>query len=392
MGGLGPSIDPDKLMARASRTTGLSDFGDPSFREPLTLLTDALEREAQLSTIGRIGAQRTLLDHLEARLYITDTFKQHPELDEAPVVAPIFIIGMPRTGTTILHELFAMDPANRVPMAWEVKYPWPPPERETYETDPRIIQMDNQLAQLDKIAPEFKIKHPMGAAFPQECVAFEAFDFTTMLWHSTHNVPSYYAWLNPLDRRPVYRTHRRVLQYLQWKCPADCWVLKSAAHMWGIEALFETYPDARIIYTHRDPVRVVASITSLLSSLQSVATDHVDPHRIARDWSQTLLDGLELMEASRDRLGLGAHQIFDMKLDEFMQDEMAMMRKIYAHFGRELGDVAETRMRAHLDGHRLDSRGTHRYRMTDSGLDPDEQRERFAFYLERNDIEPEPVA
>lgn len=384
-----PSLDPDGLMARASRKTGLSDFGDPWFQEPFRLLIDALENEANMSTMGRIIARQGMLELLENRLRITDTFQRHPELEDEEIKAPIFIVGMPRAGTTILHELMAQDPANRVPMTWEVRHPWPPPERESHATDPRIAKVAHDLAQSERIMPGFHVMHPMGAEFPQECVNLMAYDFASLLWHSTHNVPSYYAWLNQANQLPVYRSHRRLLQYFQWKCPGERWVLKAPYHMWFIDHILEIHPDARIVHTHRDPLRVMSSLTSLLALLQSMATEEVDRGRIARDWTKTLRDGLKRAIEARDRLGLGEHQIFDMHFQEFMRDEIAMVRRIYDRFGLELGPEAEARMRAYLEANRLEKRGKHRYPAADE-LDEAEERERYAFYFERYDIEPEP--
>src|SRR6185503_10133496 len=230
-------LDEAALIAEATRRTGFDDFGDERFREPLRLLLDAFEREAALTLLGRMMVRTDVLRLLENRLRMTAEHRRHPEIERGPVTAPLFIMGLPRTGTSILHELLAQDPEGRVPMSWEVQHPWPPPEAATYDTDPRIAEVDAHLAGVDRILPDFKKIHPMGARLPQECVALTAHDFATIMNHTTHRVPTYQRWLDTTDLRWVYASHRRQLQYLQWKVPAQRWVLKSPGHLWALDAL-----------------------------------------------------------------------------------------------------------------------------------------------------------
>src|SRR5512143_2892637 len=274
-------LDAATLCARACRATGLEDFGDPWFREPLGVLLAALEREAALHPLGRVIARSDLTRLLENRLRMTDVLARHPEIAAAPVARPLFVVGLPRTGTSILHELLAQDPANRVPMTWAAMHPYPPPERATYRSDPRIAALDQHLSGVDRLLPEFKKMHPMGAELPQECVALTAHDFASMLFSTTHRVPSYQAWLDRADLRPVYASHRRQLQYLQWRCPAEHWVLKSPGHLWALDALLAEYPDACVVQTHRDPLRVIASLASLVATLRSMASNDIDQAAIA---------------------------------------------------------------------------------------------------------------
>src|SRR5688572_11802604 len=230
LGALGVSIgnlDEEAILAAACRRTGLAEFGDGGFREGLRRLLAAWDGEAALTPMGRALARRQAIDLLESRLRMHDVWRRHPDIALGSVRAPIFVLGLPRTGTSILHELLAQDPDNRVPMTWEVMWPWPPPERATFETDPRIARAERHFAGIDRALPGFKRMHPMGARLPQECVAMMAHDFASLLFHTTHRVPSYQQWLDGVDQRPVYASHRRQLQYLQWKAPATRWVLKS---------------------------------------------------------------------------------------------------------------------------------------------------------------------
>jgi hypothetical protein len=382
-------LTPEAMFDRARRLTGLSDFGDPFFREPLRVLLDAFETEAELNMLGRVIARNDIVRLLQNRLRMADVLNHYPEISSGEIRQPIFIVGLPRTGTTILHELMAQDPANRVPMTWEVNFPWPPPERATYETDPRIDAVEKQLAGVDRLIPNFKQMHPMGALLPQEDVALTAHDFASMLFSTTHMVPSYNAWLDHADLRWVYAAHRRQLQYLQWRCPADRWVLKSPGHLWALDALLAIYPDARIVQTHRDPLKVIASLANLVALLRSMSSDHIDRAAIGAEWTTRLADGMQRSMNVRDDLPPDTAPIFDMQFTDFIRDEIGMVRRIYEHFGLELSYEAEYRMRAFLTANPRDKHGAHRYTLEDAGLDAASERERYRAYQERFAIESE---
>lgn len=376
-------LDEQTLFGKASSAAGLADFGDDYFREPLAVLLHAFETEADLTPLGRMIAQRDIVRLLSNRLYMVEAHKRHPEIGRADIRRPLFIVGLPRTGTTILHELMAQDQANRVPMTWEVQEVWPPPEASTYDSDARIAAVDKHFEGVDQIIPGFKQMHPMGAQLPQECVALMAHDFATMIFTTTHNVPSYQRWLDDADMRPVYRSHRRQLQYLQWRCPAERWVLKSPGHLWALDALLDVYPDACIVQTHRDPLKVVASLSSLVTVLRGMASDHVDAHAVGAEWAALLAAGLEKAMAVRDQAQFPPERIFDMDFREFLRDEIAMVRRIYEHFGMTLSAAAEERMRRFLAANPRDKHGAHRYTLAEAGLSESDERRRFAKYQRR---------
>jgi sulfotransferase family protein len=384
-------LDVDGLLAEASRRTGLADFGDDAFRAPLRLLVASLEDEARLTLLGRVVARRDLLRLLENRLRMVDVRRRHPEIDRGEMRAPLFVLGLPRTGTTILHELLAQDPANRVPMTWEVMHPWPPPEAATFDTDPRIAAVERHFGGIDRLLPDFKRMHPMGARLPQECVALTAHDFATMIWHTSHRVPRYEAWLEGADLRWVYASHRRQLQYLQWKAPATRWVLKSPGHLWALPALLAVYPDARIVQTHRDPLKVIASLASLVTVLRSLASDAVDAREIGLDWTARLARGLEASSAARDAAGLAESRVLDVHFAEFMRDQVGTVGRIYGHFGMPFSDEARDRMARFVAAHPQGEHGAHRYTLAGAGLDVATERRRYAAYQDRFGIASEPV-
>jgi hypothetical protein len=383
------ALDERSLCRRATRETRLDDFGDDGFREPFGILLRALEDEARLSLLGRFIARSDLTRLLVNRLWMVNARQRHPEIAAGRVDRPLFIVGLPRTGTTILHELLAEDPRNRVPMTWEVQHVHPPPERASYETDPRIEAVEKHLAGVDRLIPNFKQMHPMGARLPQECVALTAHDFASMMFTTTHRLLTYQAWLERADLRWVYASHRRQLQYLQWRCPAERWVLKSPGHLWALDALLAEYPDACIVQTHRDPLRVIASLASLVTLLRGMASDEVDRAAIGVEWTELLARGLAHTTAVRRRLG--TERVFDMHFTEFIRDEIAMVRRIYAHAGWELTADAEARMRRFLAANPKDKHGAHRYTLADAGLDAATERARHRAYQDAYGIASEPV-
>jgi hypothetical protein len=376
-------LDADSLLQAARKGTSLTDFGHDTFRAPLERLVTSLETEAQLTLLGRMIARRDLVRLLENRLRQVDLRKQHREINWERIERPLFILGLPRTGTSILHELMAQDPANRVPMTWEVMHPFPPPETITFHSDPRIAQVDAHFSGIDRLLPGFKVMHPMGARLPQECVVITQHEFASMVWHTSNRVPSYQNWLDGANLRHVYESHKRWLQVFQWKTPAERWVLKSPGHLWALESLLAVYPDARIVQNHRDPLKVVASLVSLVCTLRSLATDEIDPHEIGLDWTRRLAAGLEHAMRVRDAAKLPESQVLDVPFREFMADEIAMVRRIYEHFGMEYTAEAERRMRSFLAENAADKHGRHSYDLSLGGLDEATERKRYAAYQER---------
>jgi len=230
----------------------------------------------------------------------------------------------------------------------------------------------------------------MGARLPQECVGVMAYQFASILFTTTHRIPTYQKWVESLDQRPLYAQHKRWLQYLQWKAPADRWVLKSPAHLWMLDALLAVYPDARIVQTHRDPLRVVASLVSLSVVLRGMASDAIDPHEIALEWSPRLAEGLIASMRARDAAQLPPSQIFDIQFRDFLGDEIGTVQRIYEHFGMDFSSEAETRMRRYIAANPKDKHGGHRYEFGTAGLDRVAERRRFAEYVERYAIPEEP--
>ena len=385
------TLDAATLLEEASRSTGLDDFGDARFRTDLDVLLLSLHDEAALHAMGQSIVREDLLRLLRNRLRMTAFFRAHPVITARPIEQPLFIVGLPRTGSSILHELLALDPENRTPMTWEVKFPCPPPETATFHSDPRICAMDTELAQMDSLIPEFKKMHPQGAELPQECLNMTTHEFKSIFWSVSHDVPTYQAWLDGVDMKPVYTFHHDMLRLLHWRCPPERWVLKSSSHLWSLDALLDEYPDARIVQTHRDPLKVLASFTSLVSTLRRFYSGRVDARRIGEQQAALLAAGLDRAVAFRERGRLHADQVVDLHFADFIADPIGRIAEIYRHIGRTLSAQAAEGMRKFLAANPGDKHGAHRYEFSTTGLDPDGERLRFARYQEYFDIPSERV-
>jgi hypothetical protein len=374
-------LDKAALMNAARCKTGLEDFGDPGFEQGLDRLLGALASEARLTALGRLIAREEILTPLANRLRLVDHHKRHPAIGTTPITAPIFIIGMGRSGTTVLHELLALDPQFRIPKTWEVDYPFPPPKTATYNSDPRIDKVQTMLDRTELVLPEFKKIHRTGATLPQECVRFTTGEFLSLIFWTNYNVPSYSNWLkDQADMRPAYHYHRRYLQLLQWKHPPSPWVLKSPAHLWSLGALLEEYPDARFIQTHRDPLQMLASLASLVTHLRKMSSNHVDSAQVAREWAQWNALGLNASVRFRESGAIARERVIDIDFYDFMQDPIVEVDKIYTGFDLKLSNDTRRSMRDYLAVHSASQHGSHSYSFKDTGLDIAEERLRVAPY------------
>ncbi len=374
-------LDAKQLIADACDQAGSDDFGEDSFREGLERLVDALVNEAALSELGEAVVVGELTGYLSDRLEIVAYRNAHPEVAEIDVEPPIVIVGQGRTGTTILYDLLAQDPAARVPRTWEVDKPCPPPEAATYETDPRIAEVDATLDAVELVLPGFRAMHPMGARLAQECVRITASDFRSLIFATQYRVPSYVEWLvYEADMRPAYRWHRMFLQHLQARNPAERWVLKSPGHQWALDTLLAEYPNALLVQSHRDPLRIIASLGSLVARLRSLASDDTSIPEAARDFGDIILDGLDRSVTARENGTVPVDQVVDVQFGDFMADPFATIGRIYELLGLELTPEAEARMRAFLAQNPRDKFGKHVYTWADTQLDEDEWRARSRRY------------
>jgi len=387
-----PDLTSEALAERAVGATGLDDFGGDSWREPLDHLLDSLRSEARLNELGAAIVPDELAGYLTTRLEIVAERTRHPGIAEAAVEPPIVIIGQGRTGTTILYDLLAQGPDTRVPLTWEVERPCPPPEAATYDSDPRIEEVDDRLAAIDLVLPDFRSMHPMGARLAQECVRMTALEFRSFIFPTQYRVPGYAWWLlDEADMAPAYRWHRTFLQHLQSRRPGRRWLVKSPGHIWHLGPLLAEYPDALLVQTHRDPLRIIASLGSLVPTLRSLASDDVSAPEASAEFADYIVEGLDRsLDARRDGT-VPPEQVVDTQFAAFMADPLATIGTIYDRFGLELTAEAERRMRTFIDSHPADRHGGHRYTFAATGLEEAELRDRTSAYQSFFEVPIEPL-
>ncbi|WP_036468226.1 sulfotransferase family protein [Mycobacterium genavense] len=376
------------LIAAACEQAGCDDFGADGWRPGLERLADGLVNEARLSAIGVEVAYLDIIRALTNRLGVTAWRKEHPEIAGEPITSPIFIVGQPRTGTTILYDLLAQDPELRPPLTWEVDAPCPVSRPETYHTDPRIAQTQATIEMSEQIIPGFLAFHPMGALVGQECVRITASEFTSMIFPVQYRLPSYARWLMyEADHTGAYRFHRIFLQHLQSGVPGQ-WLLKSPAHLWQLDKLMAEYPDALIVQTHRDPLNVISSIAALTNHLRRMGSDETNIAECAAQSYEEIVVGLDRGMSFRDSGVVPADRMIDVQFTDFVKDPWATIKDIYAKLGRELKPEAEQKMRDFLTAHPGDG-GRGRYTWSDTGRDAGEMRERVRAYQQRYDVPTE---
>ena len=390
LAGLGlsrPRLDPDAIVEAAIRRAGSAELGSGSFREPLERYCEAVEGEARLSTFGRVAVREMLVTTLARRIELEVWTREHPEAAEERILRPWIIIGLPRTGTTLLSQLLALDPLARAPLQWETREPVPPPTLSHAHDDPRIEACSRQLARLESLNPAMQAMHPFGARLAEECVPFLMLDLRTLGLETQAYVPSYGRWLQGCDMAPAYEQHRRALQALQSAQPTGHWLLKTPNHLWALDTLKAFYPDARLIWTHRDPGPVVTSLASLNTTLQRTFSSHIPERTIGEEWKGKSLHAVELGMAwdAKAEAGWCVHVAYA----DLMRDPLGAVRSIYAHFGDEPSGLHERRCEAWLRERPQTLHGRHGYDPADFGWSYDGLVEEFGDYVARFGIERE---
>lgn len=401
LGDEGRSMVPlgaEDLLAAARQATGLDDAGDDWFREPLRRLCTALEDEAELHLAGRLRARAELQQILQNRLRLVDLWQREPAVSEETVASPIIVTGLGRSGTTLLHELLSCDPANRPPLLWELVHTVPgaarargapePSESTTAEPDWGRLT-DDEITLMDAMVPGFTAMHENGGNLPTECIFAFAHQFSSDMFTGIYNVPSYTIWKSGTDQTPAYEWHRQMLRTLQWGAAPDgepprSWVVKAPSHLAELPLVFATYPDARVVMNHRDPLRVVGSLADTMATLHWMHSD-----RVAYDsLIEFLCMGVEIqmngVTAVRDSGKLPSEQIADVVYRDLVADPLGTVERLYAGWGRPLSDEARRRIESYVDArHRSRGGGEHHYRFEDTGLDLTEHRTLVADYQAR---------
>lgn len=377
-------LDDEALLRAAEAATGLSDWGpDLSFRTGLKIFVNAVEA-MQPEAFMREQVRGRILQILGIRLHLADDARRHPEIERQVIEKPLAIIGLPRTGTTITYDLLTQDPAARAPREFELYIPWPATEVATFETDPRIAVIQQLYDTYLAHAPQLAEIQRLDPSQPGECNHGMTFHFAGSNFPAEYGVPDFAQWV--IDEIPegLYRTHKRLLQQFQWKGPKGRWVIKSPHHLFDLEGLVAAYPDAGLVWTHRDPVSTFSSLASMIAGLQAAAGQGKDKKAIGRGVLDMWAEGVaRATRVRRDNPAIEA-RIIDIAHRDVVHDPVGQMRRIYARFDLPFSAEAEARINAFLATNPAASRlGKHKHSPEEYGIDADEVHARLADYYAR---------
>ena len=378
-------LSEESLLAEARAQANLSDFGDPRFREGLRVLLETYDGTANLSPAGRKRTRRRLVQLLATRLRVEDAWKRHPGVRSLAIQRPVYLTGLPRTGTSALFNLLACDRASRPLLLWEGIFPDPLPDLPPGAPDPRMEALRAHYARELAKNPGFEAIHEVRVDGPEECVLLLAHAFRDVQMGIEPLLEPYGAWFQTQDLRPAYRLYADLLRLLDRQRPGARWLLKSPAHLWALDVLLERFPDAGIVLTHRDPVTILGSYSSMMASLLRGKRD-LEPATLGPVVLEYLARSLERGLAARDRSD--PRRFLDVDYRAFVADPLAAAERIHAHFGLPLPGAAHDAMAAHVRASPQGRHGAHDYRLAEFGLRPEAVRERLAFYLERFDLRP----
>ena len=351
---------------------GIDGFGDDDFLEPLAVLLPALEAEAELTILGRWITRRFLLRLLQVRAHTVAYVRDDPAVRDEVIDRPVFVTGAPRTGTTILHALLAQNPASRVPEGWELLRPVPPPDPASFPDAARVALADRELRMPALATGTLDAIHEYGGRMHKECVSSMSFVFRSEEFTARYHVPSYAAWLGTCDMTPAYEWHRLVLQVLQRRFANTHWVLKSPVHLHSLPTLLAVYPDARLVITHRDPLTVLGSVTSLVATLRWAHSDDVDFADIGRYHADLYHTRARRPgRPHRERHARACRTSITRTTPRSWPIRSAPCRRSPTRSVSRSTTQTEAAMRAYLDAHPQGAHGEHRYSFDDLGFDPD---------------------
>jgi hypothetical protein len=384
----GQAITVQGVLSDARRKVGLDDFGDQGFLEPLEILVDSINREARLNPVGHMIIRGRIVGILSNKLVAQDTIKRHPEISDIPVEAPIVVAGLARTGTTMLHRLIAQDPGIRSLASWEAINPAPAKRKSGQKKDPRFAQAAAAAKGLKYMSPGFFAIHPAEPDAPEEEVILLEQAFLTTTPEAMMNVPTYSRWLEKQDHVPAYQTLKRMMQYLQWQRPGVGrnvrWVLKTPHHQEYFDPLLEVFPKATLVHTHRDPLKTSPSLFSMLTHLQMIFSDEVDPHQVAEHWLGKIENMALRALATRERVN--DRGFIDVSYYDLIKDPVPQVARIYQAAGLELSAATLSAMQASRRVNKQHKYGRHKYSLADFGLTEDDVESRIATYRARFDV------
>ena len=376
------SLEMQAVLAAAREKAGLADFGAEQFVPPLRALLQSLDSEAQLCAVGRYGQYTRIVDLLVNRLQFRDWVKRFPQILDEPIAPPIVIVGLMRTGTTMLQRLMACDQRFYTPLWYETRYPVPASENDFKGPDSRIPPAKAEVAQMLAANPDLASMHPLDACAPDEEVMLLEQSFYSTLPESFAWLPGYARWLETHDNTPGYRYLYQLLQFLQWQKKrkgqrATRWLLKAPHHLHHLDLLLRVFPGATVIQTHRDPLQTIPSLCSLNFALASLGSDAVDKVAFARHWSDKFARSMARAIAVRDQY---PDQFIDVRYKDIVSDPIGVVQQLYERLSLELDARAATAMERWLRDNKREDRQPHRYTPEQFGLTPEGLCEDFRAY------------
>ncbi len=379
-------FDPDAVVAAARAVDGLEDFGDDGYREPLERLLWSLQHEARLNGVGRPVLRQRVVDILATRLRVQEWLRRYPEIREEEIRAPLIIVGLPRTGTTMLHRTIAADHRMYAPLWYEVRYPCPDLDWDfTAAGDRRIADAKAEMQAMVDANPDLLASHPMDAMGPDEEIMLLEQSFYSFNIQSFANLPGFDAWIEAQDHTPGYEYLRLLLQFLQWQKrrsgqQGERWTLKSPHHLHYMDLVFKVFPDAKVVQSHRDPVETIPSLTSLIAGLMVIYSDDVDPAAVGRQWARKFANGTRHTMAVRREVG--EERFLDLWFRDTVSQPLAEIRKVYDFLGMELTEEARAEMERWQEFNRRELRPPHEYTLEQFGFTESGLREQFREYRE----------
>ena len=380
-------FDPDAVVADARAVDGLSDFGDDNYRQPLEKLLWSLEYEAKLNDIGRAVLRQRVVDILSTRLRVQAYLKRYPDILEQQIVEPLVIVGLPRTGTTMLHRTIAADHRMYAPLWYEVRFPCPALDWDfTAAGDRRITEAKAEVKAMVDANPELLAIHPMDAMGPDEDIMLLEQSFYSFNMQAFANIPGFDSWIEAQDHTPGYQYFRLLLQFLQWQKkrsgqPGERWVLKAPHHLHYMDLVFKVFPDAKVVQSHRDPVETIPSLASLIAGVWVIYSDQADPVEVGRQWARKFARGMAHSMAVREQLGEA--RFLDLWFRDTVSQPLEEIRKIYDFMGMELTPEATAEMSRWQDFNRRELRPPHQYTLDQFGFSEEGLQQQFRLYRER---------
>ena len=362
-------LDAGELVATARRATGFDDFGDERWREPFEILIKSLDEEAALNFFGRLMARNDVLNWLKALLGIHAAFKEYPQIADEVIDRPLIIAALPRSGSSILFELLSLDPDLGSPLQWEMMFPYPPPDAASRTDDPRIDMCQHMVTQWSRVAPSFASIHHMDASLPNECIYGQAACFTSEYFPSQYQIPSYMEFLGTrADWEFSYSFYKEMLQVLQFRNPRRHWLLKAPSHMNYLPTIFKVFPDAKVLFTHRDPIVAQASVINLMGTLFWIRSDKpmevaafagmLSPEAMAYTLNRSI-DWLENGDIPKD-------QCFNSLYADLILSPVEAARRVYERAGMAFTEATAQRINDYLAAKPQGKFGKHQYEIADA--------------------------